>query len=74
MAMALTHLYFVYIIECNNGTLYVGVTNNVERRFQEHCDRIHPTSYTAKRLPLKLVYVENDQWIQDAITQRLVST
>ena len=72
------HVYFVYLIVCSDGTFYVGVTNNVVRRFQEHCDAIDPRSYTAKRRPLKLVYVEPFQWILDAIApreaaQRLVS-
>lgn len=63
------HSYFVYIIECNDGKLYVGVTNNVARRFEEHQAGLHPKSYTAKRRPLKLLYVETFQWIQDAIAR-----
>ncbi len=63
------HVYYTYIIECNDGTLYVGVTNDIERRFQEHCDGIDPKSYTAKRRPLKLVHVESYQWILDAIAR-----
>jgi len=63
------HVYFVYLIVCSDGTFYVGVTNNVERRFQEHCEGVHPGSYTAKRRPLKLVYVEPFQWILDAIAR-----
>jgi putative endonuclease len=29
-------MYFVYILECTNGSLYTGITNDVERRFNEH--------------------------------------
>ncbi len=29
-------MYYVYIILCANGSLYTGVTNNLERRFTEH--------------------------------------
>ena len=29
-------LWFVYIIECADGRFYTGVTDNVERRFQQH--------------------------------------
>lgn len=61
------HVYYTYLILCSDGTYYTGVTNDVDRRFQEHCDGLQPTSYTAKRRPLKLVYVESYQWIQDAI-------
>ena len=28
--------YYVYILECLNKTLYTGITNNLERRFNEH--------------------------------------
>jgi putative endonuclease len=63
------HLYFVYLIVCSDGTFYVGVTNNVERRFQEHCEAVDPRSRTAKRRPLKLVHVEPFQWILDAIAR-----
>lgn len=61
--------YFVYFIECSDGTLYVGVTNDVERRFMEHSEGANPSSYTAKRRPLKLVHVEVFQWIQHAIAR-----
>jgi len=54
--------YFVYIIECSDGSYYTGVTNNYERRFQEHCDGLNPTCYTFERRPLLLRYVE---WFHD---------
>lgn len=47
---------YVYILECSDDTLYVGVTNNVGRRFIEHISGIHEDSYTFSRRPLKLVY------------------
>ena len=28
--------YFVYILKCSNNLLYIGITNNIERRFEEH--------------------------------------
>jgi putative endonuclease len=28
--------YFVYILECSNKALYTGITNDLERRFNEH--------------------------------------
>jgi putative endonuclease len=47
---------YVYILECSDDTLYVGVTNNVGRRFIEHISGLHDDSYTFSRRPLKLVY------------------
>ena len=29
-------MWYVYIIECKDGSLYTGITDNLERRFQEH--------------------------------------
>ena len=29
-------MYFVYLILCEDGSLYTGVTNNIDRRFTEH--------------------------------------
>lgn len=31
-------MYFVYILECKNGTLYTGITTDVQRRFKEHTE------------------------------------
>ena len=32
-------MYFVYIIECQNGALYTGITDDLSRRMQEHASR-----------------------------------
>jgi putative endonuclease len=29
-------MYFVYILECGDGSLYTGITTDVKRRFAEH--------------------------------------
>jgi putative endonuclease len=47
---------YVYILECSDNSFYVGVTNNVGRRFIEHMTGFHEDSYTFSRRPLKLVY------------------
>jgi putative endonuclease len=47
---------YVYILECADDSFYVGVTNNVGRRFIEHSTGIHEDSYTNSRRPLKLVF------------------
>lgn len=47
---------YVYILECSDDSFYVGVTNNVGRRFIEHNRGIHEKSYTFSRRPLKLVF------------------
>lgn len=49
-------ILFVYIVECNDGSFYTGVTNNLDRRIAEHNEGENPKSYTYRRRPVKLVY------------------
>ncbi|CAM1372371.1 hypothetical protein TXIAM_400302 [Tenacibaculum xiamenense] len=37
--------YYVYIIECFDNLLYVGITNNIVRRFEEHKEGIVKNFY-----------------------------
>ena len=60
-------IYYVYILKCSDGSYYTGVTNNVERRFQEHRSGLHPQSYTGKRLPVELLFYRTFRYINDAI-------
>jgi putative endonuclease len=61
--------YFVYIItNRRNGTLYVGVTNNLERRMWEHKHKMLP-GFSAKYGLGRLVYFENYRDIRDAIAR-----
>jgi putative endonuclease len=48
----------VYILECSDGSLYTGVTNDLERRILEHNTGISDDSYTVNRRPVKLVFHE----------------
>ena len=59
---------FTYILTTkSNTTLYVGVTNNIVLRVQQHRDKIVPKSFTARYNLNKLVYYEAHQMIGDAI-------
>lgn len=48
---------YVYIIRCRDGSLYTGWTNNLEKRFKDHCEG-KGAKYTRGRGPLELVYYE----------------
>jgi putative endonuclease len=48
----------VYMLKCSDDSIYVGVTNNIERRLKEHSNAHNTNSYTARRLPVQLVYKE----------------
>ena len=49
---------FVYILECADKTLYVGATNNLEKRLLQHNQSKQGAHYTKIRRPVKLVYSE----------------
>ena len=49
--------YLVYMLRCSDGTLYTGMTNNIERRFKMHSAG-RGAKYVRTRLPLKIVYIE----------------
>jgi len=48
---------YIYIIKCGDNSLYTGWTNNLEKRFQEHC-KGQGAKYTKGRGPLEIVYHE----------------
>lgn len=62
-----THQYYIYLLSNkNNNVLYVGVTNNLERRVYEHKNKIIE-GFTAKYNINKLVYYEDTSDINSAI-------
>ena len=48
---------YVYIIECSDGSLYTGWTNNLDKRIKKH-QAGTGAKYTRGRLPVVLVYYE----------------
>jgi putative endonuclease len=48
---------YMYILECSDGTYYVGSTKNLDLRLQQH-EQGEGANHTKRRLPVKLVYVE----------------
>jgi putative endonuclease len=49
-------LYFLYILECADKTLYTGITTNLARRIAEHNTSAIGAKYTKGRRPVKIVY------------------
>ncbi|EKY29803.1 GIY-YIG nuclease family protein [Clostridium celatum] len=48
---------YVYILRCNDNSLYTGWTNNLEKRLKVHASG-KGAKYTKARLPIELVYFE----------------
>ena len=50
--------YHVYILECADTTLYIGSTNDLEKRLHQHNTAKVGAKYTRARRPVKLMYSE----------------
>ncbi|MBI4430580.1 MAG: GIY-YIG nuclease family protein [Candidatus Omnitrophica bacterium] len=50
--------WFLYILRCSDGTLYTGITKDLERRLKMHNDG-KGASYTRTRRPVTLLYQEH---------------
>jgi putative endonuclease len=59
--------YFVYILASESRELYVGVTNNLYKRVEQHRTGIDPASYTTKHQTFRLVYCESTDDVMTAI-------
>lgn len=49
-------MYYLYIIECSDASLYTGITTDLERRVAEHNSSKLGAKYTRARRPVELVY------------------
>jgi len=55
----------MYIMECADGSYYTGSTNDIERRMEQHQNG-EGANHTKKRLPVRLIYYEEYQRIDEA--------
>ena len=56
---------YVYILQCCEGSFYTGSTIDIERRMKEHQNG-YGANYTRKRLPVRLIYLEEFTRIDEA--------
>ena len=61
-----TGICYTYIIQCSDGTLYTGWTNDIEKRILTHNAR-KGAKYTRSRTPVKLVYLEESDTKRQAM-------
>ena len=59
-------MYFVYILQCADKTLYVGCTNDLEKRLKQHNDSKSGAHYTKIRRPVMLKYSETFLTLREA--------
>ena len=49
-------MFHVYILKCNDDSFYTGHTDDLDKRLDQHYQACFNSCYTAKRLPVVLVY------------------
>jgi len=49
----------LYAVICNDSSIYIGITTDVQRRIHEHNNTKKGAKYTRSRRPVSLVYVES---------------
>lgn len=59
---------FMYILECSDSTYYTGSTIDLGIRLQQHSNGFG-AKYTARRLPVKLLYFEEFLRVEDAFNR-----
>ena len=62
--------WYLYILRCGDGTLYTGITTDVESRLEAHRSG-KGAKYTRGRSPLELVYREECESHSDALKREL---
>ncbi len=50
--------YYTYIVKCSDGSFYTGITNDLQRRLEEHNSNKNPSSYTSNKRPVALQWFE----------------
>lgn len=57
---------YTYIVQCHDGTLYTGWTNNIDKRMRDH-NAGKGAKYTKPRRPVVLVYLEMFETKEEAM-------
>ncbi len=63
-------MWFVYILECKDGSLYAGITNDLAKRFAAHKSG-KGGSYTRSHPPKEIVYKERVSTRGDALRREV---
>lgn len=51
-------VWYVYMVHCSDGTLYTGITKDLEKRIEAHNSGRDGARYTRSRRPVRLAYSE----------------
>jgi putative endonuclease len=61
--------WWVYVVQCSDGSLYTGITTDVERRVREHNESEKGARYTRARRPVELCTAWNFETRSEALKE-----
>ena len=59
-------IFYVYMVECADGTYYTGSTKNLEKRVELH-NKGNGAKYLRRKLPVKLVYAKEYKYYKNVL-------
>ena len=63
-------MWFIYFLTCSDDSYYIGHTNNIKQRVETH-NQGRGSSWTAKRLPVRLAYFEKFSTQKEAVQREI---
>ena len=63
-------MWTVYILLCNDSSLYTGITNDVNKRLEAHATG-KGGAYTRSHLPVNIIYTEHHDSKSDALKREM---
>jgi len=63
-------MYYLYILECEDGSLYTGIAKDVQLRFEKHIKGVG-ARYTRQHKPVRILYTEELPTQGDALKREL---
>jgi putative endonuclease len=63
--------WFIYMLKCSDGTFYIGISTDINRRLEEHNNSKKGASYTRGRRPVELIYQEGPMTRSSALKREI---
>ena len=64
------NMYYLYLIQCEDGSIYTGITTDLKRRFKEHSDKVGG-HYTRAHKVEKILYAEKYPTRSEALKREM---
>ena len=64
-------MWYVYIVECSDGSLYTGITTDIQRRIHEHNNTKKGAKYTRSRRPVTLLWSKSLDTQSEALVSEI---